>query len=338
MHLKKEKKQYLTPVFYMSLVVTLAVVVMGIISPKKFQYYTDIIRVGIGRDFGWFYLLFVTSIVLLCIFFIVNPVGQIRLGDPDSEPEHSNVSWFAMLFSAGMGIGLVFWGAAEPLSHFAITSVKGNEGTRKALEDSFRYTFFHWGIHAWAVYGIVALSLAYFKFRKKEKSLISVTLKPLFGNRVDGLIGKITDSFTIFATVIGVATTLGFGASQINGGLRYLFGIENSLKVQIIIIIITTVCFVLSALSGLGKGVKILSNLNMILAGALLAITIIVGPRILILNTLVDGIGTYIQSFFRMSFHAGALDELERSWIRSEERRVGKECLRLCRSRWSPYH
>lgn len=315
MHLKKEKKQYLTPVFYMSLVVTLAVVVMGIISPKKFQYYTDIIRVGIGRDFGWFYLLFVTSIVLLCIFFIVNPVGQIRLGDPDSKPEHSNISWFAMLFSAGMGIGLVFWGAAEPLSHFAITSVKGNEGTRKALEDSFRYTFFHWGIHAWAVYGIIALSLAYFKFRKKEKSLISVTLKPLFGNGVDGLIGKITDSFTIFATVIGVATTLGFGASQINGGLSYLFGIENSLKVQIIIIIITTICFVLSALSGLGKGVKILSNLNMILAGALLAITIIVGPTVLILNTLVDGIGTYIQSFFRMSFHAGALDELERSWI-----------------------
>ena len=310
-----EKKSYLTKVFYMSLGITLLVVFLGIMLPKKFQEYTDIIRIAIGRDFGWFYLLIVTLIVVLCLFFIFSPVGQIRLGDPDSKPEHSNISWFAMLFSAGMGIGLVFWGAAEPLSHYAISAVNGNEGTRKALETSFKYTFFHWGIHAWAVYGAVALSLAYFKFRKKEKSLISVTLKPLFGTRTDGLFGKLTDSMTIFATVIGVATTLGFGASQINGGLSYLFGIPNNITVQIIIIVITTICFILSALSGLGKGVKILSNLNMILAGALLAIAMIVGPTVLMMNTFVDGIGSYLQSFFKMSFHAGALDKTERLWI-----------------------
>lgn len=312
---KKEKTKYLTPVFYTSLAMTLIIVLLGILMPRKFQTYTFIIRETIGRDFGWFYLILVTSVVLLCLFFIVNPVGQIKLGDPNSEPEHSNISWFAMLFSAGMGIGLVFWGAAEPLSHFAISAVHGNEKTRLALEDSLKYTFFHWGIHAWAVYAIIALALAYFKFRKKEKSLVSVTLKPLFGNKVDGVIGKLTDALVIFATVIGVATTLGFGASQINGGLSYLFGIENSLRVQVIIILITTLCFVMSALSGVGKGVKILSNLNMILAIALLAITIIIGPTVLILNSFVDGIGSYIQSFFRMSFHAGALDELERAWI-----------------------
>lgn len=315
MNINKKEKRYLTPVFYMSLVFTLVIVLVGIIIPDKFQKYTDVIRITIGKDFGWFYLLLVTSIVMLCLFFIVSPIGKIRLGDPGTEPEHSNISWFAMLFSAGMGIGLVFWGAAEPLSHYAISAVKGNEGTRQALEASFKYTFFHWGIHAWAVYGVIALSLAYFKFRKKEKSLISVTLKPLFGTKTDGIIGKLTDSVTIFATVIGVATTLGFGASQINGGLTYLFGIPNNIVVQIIIIVITTICFVLSALSGLGKGVKMLSNLNMILAAALLAIALIVGPTVLMMNTLVDGIGSYLQDFFRMSFHAGALDNTERLWI-----------------------
>lgn len=264
---------------------------------------------------GWYYLLLVTGIVFLCGFFIVSPIGQIKLGDPKSKPEHSNISWFAMLFSAGMGIGLVFWGAAEPLSHFAVSAAQAEPGTRQALEDAFKYTFFHWGIHAWAVYAIVALSLAYFKFRKKEKSLLSATLKPILGDKTDGKIGKVVDTITIFATVIGVATTLGFGATQINGGLNYLFGIPYSLSVQIVIIVITTVLFILSALSGIGKGVKILSNLNIVLAAGLLAIALIVGPTVDIMNTFVDSIGNYMQGFFRMSFRAAAHDPQQKMWI-----------------------
>jgi glycine betaine transporter len=202
-----------------------------------------------------------------------------------------------MLFSAGMGIGLVFWGAAEPLSHYAVSAPQGQVATQEALEDAFKYTFFHWGIHAWAVYAVVALALAYFKFRKKEKSLISVTLKPILGQNTDGFLGKIIDSITVFATVIGVATTLGFGAVQINGGLRYLFGVPKNIYVQIIIITVTTILFIMSALSGIGKGVKILSNINAILAIGLLSIAIIVGPTISIMNTFVDTLGGYLQDF-----------------------------------------
>lgn len=171
-----------------------------------------------------------------------------------------------MMFSAGMGIGLVFYGAAEPLSHFAKSTPNAPAMSTKALADAFRYTFFHWGFHAWGVYAFVALTLAYFGFRKNEKYLLSVSFKPILGKYADGHIATIIDTITIIATVIGVATTLGFGAAQINGGLSQVFGTPNNSTVQIIIIIITTALFIASALSGLGKGVKILSNLNLILA------------------------------------------------------------------------
>src|SRR5699024_9361153 len=247
----------------------------------------------ITTKFGWFYLLLVTGILFFLFYLIVSPIGQIKLGNPNSKPDHSTRSWVAMMFSAGMGIGLVFYGAAEPLSHYAINSPAAEPGTAKALADSFKYTFFHWGIHAWGVYAIVGLALAYFGFRKQEKYLLSVTFKPRIREKTDGIIGKVIDVVTIVATVIGVATTLGFGASQINGGLSFLFGIPNNFKVQTIIIIITTALFVMSALSGLGKGVKILSNLNLILAIGLLAIAIVVGPSVTILDNFTDSIGNY---------------------------------------------
>ena len=167
---------------------------------------------------------------------------------------------------AGMGIGLVFYGTAEPLSHYAISSPTNEIGTDQGMRDAMRFTYFHWGIHAWAVYGIVALSLAYTTFRKGRNSLISSTLKPLLGDSMDGRLGRIIDIIAVFATVTGIATTLGFGAVQINGGLSFLYGIPSSFLTQFIIIIIVTVLFLLSAISGLGKGIKILSNANMILA------------------------------------------------------------------------
>ena len=314
--MKKRLNQYVTPVFWISISVISIVVLLGIAFFTKFESITTQVRNFISNYFGWYYLLLVTGIVFFCVFLIASPVGQIRLGDPDSKPEHSKISWIAMLFSAGMGIGLVFWGAAEPLSHYAVSAPQSEIGTQKALEDTFKYTFFHWGIHAWAVYAVVALALAYFQFRKKEKSLISVTLKPLFGHRTDGFWGKILDSITVFATAIGVATTLGFGAVQINGGLRYLFGIPKNIYVQIIIIIITTMCYIMSALSGIGKGVKILSNINIILAIALLLIVIVVGPSLTIMNTFVDTLGGYLQDFLRMSFRTGAFHTGQQAWIR----------------------
>ena len=161
---------------------------------------------------------------------------------------------------------------------------------------------------------MVALALAYFKFRKKEKSLISVTLKPIFGQHTDGILGKIIDSITVFATAVGVATTLGFGAVQINGGLKYLLGIPKNIYVQILIISVTTIFFIMSALSGIGKGVKILSNVNAILAIGLLAIAIIVGPSISIMNTFAESLGGYLQEFLKMSFRTGAFDTAQQTW------------------------
>lgn len=304
-----------TRVLKISLAFLFIVVLIGSFIPKTFQSYTENIRNIITTNFGWLYLLLVMFILFVCFFFIVSPIGQIKLGEPTSEPEYSTVSWVAMLFSAGMGIGLVFYGAAEPLSHFAISTPNAIPMSEQALADSFRFTFFHWGIHAWAIYAIVALALAYFGFRKKEKYLLSVTLKPLIGTRTVGIIGDIVDTITIIATVIGVATTLGFGAAQINGGLSFLFGIPNNHFVQIVIIIITTVLFLLSAMSGLGKGVKILSNINLILAIGLLAIVIILGPTVKIMDTFTNTIGLYMQNFFNMSFRSAAFFSKKREWI-----------------------
>ena len=309
------KSRKYTSVFIGSLIISLILVALGFVP--GYETVSKNWRALIGTDFGWFYLLLVTLIVLVCGFFVLSPMGQIKLGEPDSKPEYSTGSWIAMLFSAGMGIGLVFYGAAEPLSHFANKTPHAAPGSQQAMADSFQFTFFHWGIHAWAVYGIVAMALAYFGFRKEEKYLLSVTLKPLFGKKTDGWLGYIIDIVTVVATVIGVATTLGFGAIQINGGLSYLTdnAIPNNMEVRTVIIVVTTALFVLSALSGLGKGIKILSNLNMILAIALLAIAIAVGPTVKIFDNMTESIGLYMQNFFEMSFRTAAFNGDERAWI-----------------------
>ncbi|MGF3072978.1 BCCT family transporter [Facklamia sp. P12945] len=302
-------------VYHASLITSFLLVILGIFIPNELSVGTQILKDQVANNFGWLYLLLIPLILLVCIYFILSPLGQIRLGEPDSKPEYSTTSWVAMMFSAGMGIGLVFYGAAEPLSHFAISTPIAPAGSQEALADAFRFTFFHWGIHGWAIYGVVALALAYFGFRKQENYLLSHTLKPLLGNKATGWIGTVVDTITIVATVIGVATTIGFGAAQINGGLNYLFNISISNSVQIIIIIITTILFILSAISGLGKGVKILSNLNLLLAGCLLAIVAIVGPTVGVLNTFTESLGNYLQNFIEMSFRSAAFDRDKREWI-----------------------
>lgn len=305
----------ITNVFWISVAIVLAAVIFGIAAPETFEEATGNIQAFFSTAFGWYYLILVTIIVLFCLFLIFSPVGTIKLGKPDEKPEYTKSSWFAMLFSAGMGIGLVFWGAAEPLSHF-IDPPLAEGGSNSATKEAMRYTFFHWGIHAWAIYAIVALALAYFQFRKGESGLISATLKPVLGaKRMEGWLGTLIDVLAVFATVIGVATTLGFGAAQINGGLSYLFGIPNNFTVQFIIIVIVTVLFIMSAWSGLSKGIKILSNANMFLAIALLILMFIAGPTILILNLFTDSLGGYIQNIVQMSFRIAPLNEDHRSWI-----------------------
>lgn len=254
-------------------------------------------------------------IVAFCLFLVLSPVGAIRLGKPTDRPAYSTKSWFAMLFSAGMGIGLVFWGATEPLSHYAINAPSAPEGSQQALKDALRYTFFHWGISAWAVYGVVALALAYFQFRKEAPGLLSATLQPLIGERTKGWMGHTVDIIAVFATVVGVATTLGLGAKQINGGLTFLTGIPNSFLVQMIIIVIVTILFMISASTGLDKGIQLLSNTNLYVALALLMLTLVLGPTVKIMNGFTSGLGEYFQNMIAMSTRTAPSNPEGREWI-----------------------
>ncbi|WP_342527798.1 BCCT family transporter [Chryseomicrobium sp. FSL W7-1435] len=304
-----------TNVFWITLALVIVTVLFGAIVPQGFETVTSNMQAFITSTFGWYYLILVALMVIFTLFLIFSPYGKIRLGKDTDRPAYSRPTWFAMLFSAGMGIGLVFWGAAEPLSHYAVSSPTGETGTAQAFRDSMRYTFFHWGLHAWAIYAVVALALAYFQFRKGEPGLISATLKPIFGDKMSGPWGVVVDVFAVFATVIGVATTLGFGAVQISGGISYLFGIEASYGLQVVIIAVVTVLFLASAWTGLSKGIKYLSNTNMVLAIALLIGVVVLGPTLLIFNMFTDSLGAYLQNIIRMSFRAAPLDGESRDWI-----------------------
>ncbi|MDV6379123.1 BCCT family transporter [Sporosarcina sp. GW1-11] len=301
--------------FYITLVAVLLAVGYGVIAPIHFEEITSIIKNFITDSFGWYYLLTVSMLFFVSVFLIFSPIGRIRLGKEKDRPQFSMISWLAMLFSAGMGIGLVFYGAAEPLSHYAIDPATTATETKASYKEAMRVTFFHWGFHAWAVYGMTALVLAYFQFRKGQPGLISSTLRPIFGDRVDGPLGTIIDVFAIFATVFGVATSLGFGAVQINAGLNYLFDIPIGFWSQFVIIAVVTVLFLISAWSGLGKGIKILSNANMVLAIALLIFIIALGPTLLIFNMFTDSIGGYLENIIRLSFRTAPLTPENRTWL-----------------------
>ncbi len=250
--------------------------------------------------FGWFYLTAVMLFLLFSVFLMLSRYGAIRLGDDADRPEYSTASWLAMLFSAGMGIGLVFWGAAEPVFHYATPPV-GEGSTAESAAVAMRYTFLHWGLHPWAIYTVIALSLAYAQFRKKLPALISSAFYPLLGERVHGPIGKTIDILAVFATVFGVATSLGLGTMQISGGMSFLFGLDNTISLQIGIIAAITVLYIYTAWSGVDRGIKTLSNLNMILALSLMLLLLIVGPTAQIFKILVNTTGSYINNIISMS-------------------------------------
>lgn len=305
-----------SPVFIFSSIIVFAIVLVGVLIPKQFGGITSSITAWITSTLGWYYLILTTVIVFFCVFLIFSPIGKLKLGRPNDKPEFNTVSWFAMLFSAGMGIGLVFYGAAEPIAHFA-SPPNADPKSTEAFTESLRSTFFHWGFHAWAVYGVIALALAYSQFRKGEPGLLSKTLRPILGDRVDGPIGTLIDVLAVFATVVGVAVSLGMGALQIAGGLHYLFNIPNNIITQSIIIVVVTILFIMSAWSGLSKGIQYLSNLNIGLGTVLLIAALFIGPTILILNMLTSSTGSLLNSFLFNSFDAAATNPQKREWMAS---------------------
>ncbi|MFC3418287.1 BCCT family transporter [Salinicoccus hispanicus] len=314
--MNENDKARLTPVFWIALAMVTVLVLYGVLFSENFETVTGNLQGFITSNFSWYYVSLTTVFIAFCLVFVLTPMGQIRLGKPTEKPEFRTLSWFAMLFSAGMGIGLVFWGAAEPLSHF-FTPPTAEPGTDEAMKESLRRSFFHWGFHAWAIYAVVGLALAFTQFRRNEPGLISRTLRPILGKRVEGPVGTAIDVIAVFATVAGVATSLGLGVKQINGGLHYLFNVPNNITVQIMIIIVITVLFMYSSWTGLSKGIQYLSNANMILAGLLMIFTLVVGPTVLILNMWTDTFGGMIGSFVQMSYDVAPLNQDKNDWLGS---------------------
>ena len=309
-----EKKKNNT-VFYISLLISFAIVTWGILAQENFSKFADSLLNFLTNNFGWSYLLSMFFFVLFALALAFSKYGNIKLGPDDSKPEYSNSSWFAMLFGAGMGIGLVFWGVAEPISHF-INPPGIQPGSAEAANFAMKASFMHWGFHPWANYSIIGLALAYFQFRKNKPGLISSIFIPLLGEeRVNGPIGKLIDILAVFATVAGVATSLGLGTLQINSGLNFLFNVPETKLIQVIIIAIVTVIFIWTAVSGIGKGIKILGDINLVLAIGLLVLTILFGPTLKFINSLTNGLGMYINSFVRDSLHIEAFGNND--WLNS---------------------
>lgn len=296
-------------VFYISLLIVLPMCLWAVLSSASFSKAADATLSFLTNKFGWLYLISMLLFVIFAIWLALSKYGNIKLGPDDSKPEYSTSSWFAMLFGAGMGIGLIFWGVAEPLSHFV--SPKGNiaPGSIEAADFAIKSSFLHWGIHPWAGYSIIGLSLAYFQFRKGKSGLISSILEPVIGKKINGWIGITIDVLAVFATIAGIATSLGLGTMQINSGLSYLFNVPNNAITQIIIIAITTFVFIATAVSGVDKGIKKVSDLNLILALIVTAAAFLVGPTLEIINSFTNSLGSYAQNILSDSLAIGAYSD-----------------------------
>lgn len=262
--------------------------------------------------FGWFYIAAVAGFLGLALFLALSPTGALKLGPDDAEPDFPYVSWLAMLFAAGMGIGLMYFGVAEPIQHYT-SPPDAAPRTFAAAREAMGITFFHYGAHAWAIYALVGLSLAFFSYRKGLPLTLRSGLYPLLGKRIDGPIGDAVDIFAIWGTTFGIATSLGFGVSQMNSGLTYLFGVPDNAWVQVGLIVVVMSAATASVLSGVGRGVRRLSELNLILAISLMLFVLAVGPTVFLFKALVQNFGFYLDHFFERTFTLYAYEP--RAWM-----------------------
>ncbi|MDR7048664.1 choline/glycine/proline betaine transport protein [Duganella sp. 3397] len=303
----RPKIQVNPPVFFISAALILVFVLFGAIFPELAGAMFDRVQTRIVRDFGWFYILSVAIFLIFVIFLMVSRYGDVKLGPDDSEPDYSYLSWFSMLFSAGMGIGLLFFGVAEPIQHYSKPPV-GPGSTVDSAREAMILTFFHWGMHAWAIYIVIGLALAYFAFRRGLPLTLRSGLYPLIGRRINGPIGHAIDIFAVLGTMFGVATSLGFGVLQVNAGFSYLFGIPVNAAVQVGLIAAITGLATLSAGTGLDKGVRRLSELNIILAVALLIFVLAAGSTVFLLQAYVQNIGAYLGAVVQRTFRMYAYE------------------------------
>ena len=303
----RPRASILAPVFYPAAILMAVLVAMSFVMPVGTEVMFSAAQDWVAQEAGWFTILAVAAFLVFIVGLAVSGLGRIRLGPDHSAPDYSYSTWFAMLFAAGMGIGLMYFGVAEPVMHYVDPPV-GDAMTVASARQSMRITFFHWGIHAWAIYAVVALSLAYFAFRHGLPLRIRSALYPLIGDRIHGPIGHAVDTFAVLGTMFGLATSLGFGVLQINAGLNYLLGIEISVMVQVILIIVITLIATGSVVSGLDKGIRRLSELNMLLAVALMVFVLLAGPTVHLLQMIVQNTGMYVSNLFSMTFNLYAYE------------------------------
>ncbi|TCB54113.1 BCCT family transporter [Acinetobacter terrestris] len=289
-------------VFFSTVAIIFIFLVVVVLAPNSFELITKNLNQWVTDSFSWFYVLSVAIFLILLIYIALSDMGKIKLGPDHSQPNYSNASWFALLFTAGMGIGLMFFGVAEPVMHY-VSPPEGAGETIQAAQQSMRVTFFHWGFHAWAIYTVVGLALAYFAYRHNLPLKIRSALYPIIGEKIYGPIGDVVDTFATIGTVFGVATTLGFGVTQINSGLNYLFGIQQAASTQVILIIVVSTMASMSVFLGLDKGIKRLSELNLILVLTLLLFVFFASSSIYLLQTTIQNAGQYVSNLFAMTFN-----------------------------------
>ncbi|GAA4030917.1 BCCT family transporter [Actimicrobium antarcticum] len=292
----------------------LAIVLWGLLSPTSLSAVFDQALAFITHNFGWLYLWVVLGLVIMAVVLAFSRYGSMKLGAEDDEPEFSVGAWFAMLFAAGMGIGLVFWGVAEPISHYGSAPPGILANSPESANAAMRYSFFHWGLHPWAVYSIVALAIAFFQFRRGGAALISTSIEALPWQLAKRS-AIVVNVLAVIATAFGVAASLGIGALQINSGLNALAGLPVSDLSQVGIIVVTTALFITSAVTGVSRGIKWLSTANLILAAALAMAVFILGPTVAIIDTFTNTLGSYLSEFVRMSLRMTPFRE--NGWVGS---------------------
>jgi glycine betaine transporter len=288
-------------VFVVSLLMVLVFTVPGVFRPETLFDMATWIHGQILERFGWAYLFTAFLFVVFNLFLAFSKYGKVKLGKQHEKPQFSYFGWFSMLFAAGMGIGLIFWGVAEPMSHFLNPPEHIDSESGEAARFAMKYSFFHWGIQPWAIYIVMSLCIAYFSFRRGMPPLISSCFYPLIGDRIYGPAGYLIDILGVFATLFGIVTSLGLGAMQITTGLGEVFSFQAGYTAMLIVIGVVTVLFMISTISGVDKGIQILSKTNIVLAVTLLAFLLVVGPTVFILNIFTNTIADFASGFLSMS-------------------------------------
>ncbi|EHQ87624.1 glycine betaine uptake BCCT transporter [Desulfosporosinus youngiae] len=296
-------------VMYISSAIIVLFVIFGMFLPKEMGKVANASFAFLTTDFGWLYLLAVAFFTVFVYGIAFSRFGLIKLGKEGDKPEFTNFQWFSMLFGGGMGIGLVFWSVAEPMMHY-LTPPMSEAGTPEAMRTAMRIMFFHWGIHPWVIFAIGGLALAYFQFRKDLPFLVSSAFYPLIGDRIYGPIGKAIDILAVFATVFGVATSLGLGSNQIATGLQYIWGIPATPTTVSIVIAVMTLLFTLATISGLHKAMQIAADIKIWLSIGFMVFIFLFGGTVLILNNFTDTLGAYLQNFVGQTFWMGNIEWL----------------------------